>query len=187
MPEAHHIPGSDLPVRLSDVLTDRPLAGYCGSGYRNVCNMIGGFSAREAARMRRDARSCRHGHAMLRQAPSAPDNHRSGQKNEAGQVTLTGGRDAGISGKFRQEPLCGQLPACARVICPGLPPAIPPHIKTFPDGSVLWFKFERCELSLVNPVILIRVDAIPLTGHFGVPPDLFLAQIAIAVRVQLTE
>ena len=65
VPEAHHISGSELPERLAGVPTDRPVAVYCGSGYRSsvaasllkrsghrdVYNVIGGFSAWEAARL----------------------------------------------------------------------------------------------------------------------------------------
>jgi hydroxyacylglutathione hydrolase len=65
VPGAQHIPGSELPERLSDVPADRPVAVYCGSGYRSsvaasllrrsghreVYNVIGGFSAWEAERL----------------------------------------------------------------------------------------------------------------------------------------
>lgn len=62
VPDAHHISGSDLPAQLEDVPKDKPVAVYCGSGYRssvaasllrrsghrNVYNVIGGFTAWEA-------------------------------------------------------------------------------------------------------------------------------------------
>jgi hydroxyacylglutathione hydrolase len=65
VPDAHHIAGGELPVRLDDVPKDRPVAVYCGSGYRSsvaasllrrsghrfVCNVIGGFSAWEAGQL----------------------------------------------------------------------------------------------------------------------------------------
>ena len=65
VPDAHHISGSDLPGQLEDVPGDRPVAVYCGSGYRssvaasllrnsghrNVYNVIGGFTAWEAEQL----------------------------------------------------------------------------------------------------------------------------------------
>ncbi|MFA7387311.1 MAG: rhodanese-like domain-containing protein [Thiohalobacteraceae bacterium] len=62
VPNAHHISGSDLPEQLEDVPKDKPVAVYCGSGYRSsvaasllrrtghrkVYNVIGGFTAWEA-------------------------------------------------------------------------------------------------------------------------------------------
>lgn len=62
IPDAHHISGSDLPEQLDKVPHDRPVAVYCGSGYRSsvaasllrrtghrhVYNVIGGFTAWEA-------------------------------------------------------------------------------------------------------------------------------------------
>jgi len=65
VPGAHHISGGDLPGRLDDVPKDKPVAVYCGSGYRSsvaasllrrsghryVSNVIGGFTAREARQL----------------------------------------------------------------------------------------------------------------------------------------
>jgi hydroxyacylglutathione hydrolase len=65
VPGAHHISGGDLPAQLDDVPADRPVAVYCGSGYRSsvaasllrrsghrdVYNVIGGFSAWEAEQL----------------------------------------------------------------------------------------------------------------------------------------
>ena len=65
VPDAHHIPGSNLPAQLDDVPKDKPIAVYCGSGYRssvaasllrrtghrNVYNVIGGFTAWEAEQL----------------------------------------------------------------------------------------------------------------------------------------
>ncbi|MCW9057967.1 MAG: rhodanese-like domain-containing protein [Gammaproteobacteria bacterium] len=65
VPDAHHISGSDLPAQLEDVPKDKPIAVYCGSGYRssvaasllrrsghrNVYNVIGGFTAWEAEQL----------------------------------------------------------------------------------------------------------------------------------------
>jgi hydroxyacylglutathione hydrolase len=62
VPGAHHISGGELPGQLEDVPRDKPVAVYCGSGYRSsvaasllrhsghryVYNVIGGFSAWEA-------------------------------------------------------------------------------------------------------------------------------------------
>ena len=62
VPDAHHIPGGDLCEQMDKVPNDKPIAVYCGSGYRssvaasllrrnghrNVYNVIGGFSAWEA-------------------------------------------------------------------------------------------------------------------------------------------
>lgn len=59
VPGAQHVSGSDLPARLAEVPADRPVAVYCGSGYRSsvaasllrrngqreVYNMVGGFAA----------------------------------------------------------------------------------------------------------------------------------------------
>ncbi len=59
VPNAHHIPGGELPDRVDEVPRDRPIAVYCGSGYRSsvatsllrqagrdpVFNVLGGFSA----------------------------------------------------------------------------------------------------------------------------------------------
>lgn len=61
VPGAHHIPGGELPGRVDEVPDDRPVAVYCGSGYRSsvaasllkrhgrhrIVNVIGGFSAWE--------------------------------------------------------------------------------------------------------------------------------------------
>jgi hydroxyacylglutathione hydrolase len=63
VPGAHYISGGDLPQRSDDVPKDRPVAIYCGTGYRSsvaasllrrnghreVYNVIGGFSAWQAA------------------------------------------------------------------------------------------------------------------------------------------
>ncbi|MGD2057032.1 MAG: rhodanese-like domain-containing protein [Gammaproteobacteria bacterium] len=63
VPGAHHLSGGELPQRLGDVPDDRPVAVYCGSGYRSsvaasllrrnghreVYNVIGGFSAWQTA------------------------------------------------------------------------------------------------------------------------------------------
>ena len=65
IPGAHHISGSKLPAQLNEVPGDRPIAVYCGSGYRssvaasllqrnghrNVFNVIGGFMAWEAEQL----------------------------------------------------------------------------------------------------------------------------------------
>jgi hydroxyacylglutathione hydrolase len=65
VPEAHHISGGELVQQLDQVPTDRPVAIYCGSGYRSsvaasllrrtgrrdVYNVIGGFSAWQSARL----------------------------------------------------------------------------------------------------------------------------------------
>jgi hydroxyacylglutathione hydrolase len=65
VPGAHHISGGELPQRIDDVPSDRPVAVYCGTGYRSsvaasllrrsghrdVYNVIGGFSAWEAAEL----------------------------------------------------------------------------------------------------------------------------------------
>ena len=62
IPGAEHISGSELPARLTDIPKDRPVAVYCGSGYRSsvaasllrrsghpqVYNVIGGFAAWQA-------------------------------------------------------------------------------------------------------------------------------------------
>lgn len=62
IPGAEHISGSELPARLADVPKDRPVAVYCGSGYRSsvaasllrrnghpqVYNIVGGFAAWQA-------------------------------------------------------------------------------------------------------------------------------------------
>jgi hydroxyacylglutathione hydrolase len=62
VPDAHHISGGELSEQMDKVPKDRPIAVYCGSGYRssvaasllrrnghrNVYNVIGGFSAWEA-------------------------------------------------------------------------------------------------------------------------------------------
>jgi hydroxyacylglutathione hydrolase len=62
VPGAHHISGGELPSQLADVPDDKPVAVYCGSGYRSsvaasllrrnghskVYNVIGGFTAWEA-------------------------------------------------------------------------------------------------------------------------------------------
>jgi hydroxyacylglutathione hydrolase len=59
VPGARHIPGGDLRQRLDEVPRDRPVAVYCGSGYRSsvavsllaaagldpVINVLGGFAA----------------------------------------------------------------------------------------------------------------------------------------------
>jgi hydroxyacylglutathione hydrolase len=63
VPGAHHISGGELPRRLEEVPAGRRVAVYCGSGYRSsvaasllrrsgyrdVCNVIGGFSGWQAA------------------------------------------------------------------------------------------------------------------------------------------
>jgi hydroxyacylglutathione hydrolase len=63
VPGAHYISGGELPRRFDDVPQKRPVAVYCGSGYRSsvaasllkrnghpeVYNVIGGFSAWQAA------------------------------------------------------------------------------------------------------------------------------------------
>ena len=65
IPGAHHISGSELPSKLEDLPDNAPIAVYCGSGYRsavassllmkngykNVHNVIGGFSAWQAAEL----------------------------------------------------------------------------------------------------------------------------------------
>lgn len=65
VPGAHHISGSNLPEQLEDIPSDRPIAVYCGSGYRSsvaasllrrsghrtVYNVIGGFTAWEAEKL----------------------------------------------------------------------------------------------------------------------------------------
>lgn len=65
VPGAHHISGGDLPAQLDDVPADRPVAVYCGSGYRSsvaasllrrsghrdIYNVIGGFLAWEAEKL----------------------------------------------------------------------------------------------------------------------------------------
>lgn len=65
VPGAHHISGGELPEQLDEVPKDRPVAVYCGSGYRSsvaasllrrtghrhVYNVIGGFTAWEAERL----------------------------------------------------------------------------------------------------------------------------------------
>jgi len=65
LPGAQHIPGGALPERLDDVPTERPVAVYCGSGYRSsvaasllrrtghrdVQHLIGGFAAWQAAEL----------------------------------------------------------------------------------------------------------------------------------------
>jgi hydroxyacylglutathione hydrolase len=63
IPGAHHISGGELPARLDEVPRDRPVAVYCGSGYRSsvsasllrrtghdkVVNVLGGFAAWQTA------------------------------------------------------------------------------------------------------------------------------------------
>ena len=65
IPGAHHISGGELPAQLEEVPGDRPVAVYCGSGYRSsvaasllrskghreVYNVIGGFTAWEAEKL----------------------------------------------------------------------------------------------------------------------------------------
>lgn len=65
VPGAHHISGGNLPARLDDVPKNKPVAVYCGSGYRSsvaasvllrsghhyVYNVIGGFTAWEAKQL----------------------------------------------------------------------------------------------------------------------------------------
>ena len=65
VPDAHHISGSELPEQLEGVPKDRPVAVYCGSGYRSsvaasllrrsglrdVYNVIGGFTAWKAEKL----------------------------------------------------------------------------------------------------------------------------------------
>jgi hydroxyacylglutathione hydrolase len=65
IPGAHHISGGELPEKLSNLPDDAPIAVVCGSGYRssvatsllmkngyqNVHNVIGGFSAWQAAEL----------------------------------------------------------------------------------------------------------------------------------------
>lgn len=65
IPEAHHLSGGDLPAHLDAVPEDRPVAVYCGSGYRSsvaasllrrngyreVYNVTGGFSAWRTERL----------------------------------------------------------------------------------------------------------------------------------------
>ena len=65
IPDAHHISGSELPEQLEGVPKDRPVAVYCGSGYRSsvaasllrrgghrdVYNVIGGFTAWETEKL----------------------------------------------------------------------------------------------------------------------------------------
>lgn len=59
VPDAHHIPGGELVQRVDEVPSDRPIAIYCGSGFRSsvaagvlkaagrelVFNVLGGFTA----------------------------------------------------------------------------------------------------------------------------------------------
>jgi hydroxyacylglutathione hydrolase len=65
VPDAHHISGGELPEQLDNVPKEKPVAVYCGSGYRssvaasllrrsghrNVYNVIGGFAAWEAEQL----------------------------------------------------------------------------------------------------------------------------------------
>jgi hydroxyacylglutathione hydrolase len=65
IPGAHHISGGELQARLDEIPVGRPLAVYCGSGYRSsvaasvlkraghstIVNVIGGFSAWQAANL----------------------------------------------------------------------------------------------------------------------------------------
>jgi hydroxyacylglutathione hydrolase len=62
IPGAHHISGGEIAQRLDEIPADRPVAAYCGSGYRSsvvasllmraghsqVVNVIGGYSAWQA-------------------------------------------------------------------------------------------------------------------------------------------
>lgn len=59
LPRARHIPGGELPARVDELPRERPIAVYCGSGYRSsvatsvlkragraqVANLLGGFAA----------------------------------------------------------------------------------------------------------------------------------------------
>lgn len=65
VPDAHHIPGGELAQRVEEVPDDRPIAIYCGSGFRSsvaasvlkaagrelVFNVLGGFTAWRARRL----------------------------------------------------------------------------------------------------------------------------------------
>lgn len=65
IPGAHHISGGEIRQRLDEIPLDRPVAAYCGSGYRSsvaasllkraghtrVYNVIGGFSAWQAGNL----------------------------------------------------------------------------------------------------------------------------------------
>ena len=65
VPGAHHSSGGELPTQLGEVPGDKPVAVYCGSGYRSsvaasllrrnghreVYNVIGGFTAWEAEKL----------------------------------------------------------------------------------------------------------------------------------------